>query len=322
MSKNLSFDEKSRRNFLKSSSILGGLAFFAPIAKTFSKSKNSIDLSDLSGELRFVHTAGLNGQLESSSKGRYGGLNSIAESLAEAAFLGLKIDAGNFLDPNQSFAAHLEFVERLTTYGLHVAGLGSTELDLSATQLLEITEKASFPLLNSNYQFENSELDDAVLKHLIVNFGKYKLGVIAVADDFGTIPKKVKNPIQTALRESELLKSIHACDLVVCLVNFESKTDKNFSVINRLAEKAEHIDFILDTNTTNERPGLKLIKDQSGDDVMISRVLDFGNFLGDYSVSFTPKYTKYLVSNYSRIPGLNNPHLASSFILELSTITI
>lgn len=318
MIRNLFSDGKSRRHFLKSSSILGGLAFFAPIAKAFSKSKNSIHLSEGSGELRFVHTAGLKGQFGSSPKGKFGGLNAIAESLSEVAFQGLKIDAGNFLDPNQSFAANLNFVERLATYGLHVAGLGKSELDLSASQLLELADKATFPLLNSNYRFDNSDLDETVLKHLIVNFGKYKLGVIAVADDFGAIPKKVKNPIQSALRESELLKSFHACDLVVCIVNFESKTDTNISAINRLAEKAEHIDFILNANTTSVRPGLNLIKDRSGDDVMISSVLDSGNYLGDFSVSFTPKYSKYMVANCSRIPGLKNPILAASIIHELS----
>lgn len=318
MINNLFSDGKSRRHFLKSSSLLGGFAIFAPVANAFCKSKNSIDLAHSSGELRFVHTAGLNGQTGPTLKGQFGGLNSISESLAEVSFQGLKIDAGDFLDPKQSIAENLEFVQSLTKYGLHLAGLGKTELSLSEHQLLELAEKATFPLINSNYRFKNPEIDQVINKHLIVNFGKYKMAVIAVADEFGALSKNVKNPIKTAIRESELLKSFHACDLVVCIVNFESKPETKSSSIDRLAKIAEHIDFILDANTSTSRAGLNLIKDRSGDDVLISNVLDSGNFLGDFSVTFSPKYSKCMVSNYSRIPGLKKPSLTASIIHELS----
>lgn len=319
MIKNLFSSGKSRRHFLKSSSLLGGLAFLAPVANAFSKSKNSIELADSLGELRFVHTAGLKGQLGPTLKGQFGGLNYIAESLAEAAFDGLRIDAGDFLDPRQSFSENLDFVQNLSNYGLHLAGLGKSELDLSEYQLLELAQKATFSLVNTNYRFKNPELDQAIHKHLIINFGKYKMGVIAVADEFGSLSKNVSNPIKSALRESELLKSFHSCDMVVCLVNFDSNPDiQTTPLIDRLAEKAEHIDFILSAKTTGTRPGLNLIKDRSGDDVLISTVMDSGKYLGDFSVTFTPKYAKCMVANYSRFPGRKNPKLAASFIHELS----
>jgi 2',3'-cyclic-nucleotide 2'-phosphodiesterase (5'-nucleotidase family) len=318
MMQKLFSDGKSRRHFLKSSSLLGGLAFLAPTTKIFNRSKNSIHLDGGLGELRFVHTSGLKGRRDPSINGRLGGLNAISENLTELSFQGLKIDSGDFLDSKQSFEENLNFVQSLSNYGLHLAGLGRAELDLSETQLLELSKKASFSLINTNYRFNNPELNQAIDKHLIVNFGKYKMGVIAVADDFGAISKKVNNPAKSALRESEKLKYLHACDLVVCIVNFKSMPNNENSPISNLAQKAEHIDFILDANTIAARPGLNLIKDRSGDDVLISRVLDSGKYLGDFSVSFTPKYSKCRVSNYSRIPGLKNPSLAASLIHELS----
>ncbi|ERM80582.1 hypothetical protein P872_12710 [Rhodonellum psychrophilum GCM71 = DSM 17998] len=322
MLKKIFSEGKSRRHFLKSSSLLGGLAFLAPVANAFGKSKKSIELANNLGELRFVHTAGLKGQSGPTLKGQFGGLNDIAESLAEATFNGLKIDAGDFLDPSQSFSDNLEFVKNLSNYGLHLAGLGKTELDLSEDQLLELTKKATFSLVNTNYRFINPELDQVINKHLIVNFGKYKMGVIAVADEFGSLPKNVRNPIKSALRESELLKSFHSCDMVVCLVNFDSNPDIQNPSIDRLAEKAEHIDFILSANTTSTRPGLNLIKDRSGEDVLISTVMDSGKYLGDFSVTFTPKYAKCMVANHSRIPGPKNQTQATSIIHEISTQSI
>ncbi|MFC3415408.1 bifunctional UDP-sugar hydrolase/5'-nucleotidase [Algoriphagus hitonicola] len=318
MSNDLFSQGNSRRHFLKSSSLLGGLAFLAPAAKVFSNSEASIDLVDSSGELRFVHTTGVKGQNDPVWKAEFGGLNSISKSLIDEDFQGLKIDSGDFLNSEVSFSENLEFVQNLRNYGLHLAGLGKTELNLSESQLMELSKKASFSLVNTNYRFENTDLDQAIKKHLIVNFGKYKMGVIAVSDELGSISKKVNNPIETALRESQLLKYLYACDLVVCIVNFELKHgDEN--QINKLAKKAEHIDFILDANPAQTRPGLTLVKDQAGDEVFISRVLNFGKYIGDFSVRFTPKYAKCLVSNYSRIPAVKNPRLAASLIHELSS---
>lgn len=301
--------------------MLSGLALLSPATKIFLNSENSIELEGNPDEFRFIHTACLKAQLGPVWKDQWGGLESVSNNLTQTGFKGLKIDSGDFINPGLPFSENLNFVQNLNEYGLHLAGLGKSELDLPEEDLSELLRAATFPVINTNYIFKNQELDKATRKHLIIRVGKYRLGVIAVADELGGIEKSVKNPIKTAHREAESLKYFRACDYVICLANLESKADSKDERLIQLAKSSSHIDFILDSNPAVAKPALRVVKNKSGQDVFLSRTLDRATYLGDYTITFSREFSTGLMNSRSRIPGVEIPMLSASLLNELSNQT-
>lgn len=128
-----------------------------------------------------------------------------------------------------------------------------------ATQL----PNANFPIICSNYDFNNTALKGKTITHKVFEKDGINIGVFGLGIEFeGLVSKKnyegaiYQNPIEKAAEYSHLLKNDLKCDLIVCLSHLGYKyPDKKISDLS-LAQHSKNIDLFIGahTHTFLEKP--------------------------------------------------------------------
>lgn len=187
------------------------------------------------------------------------------------------------------------------------ATLGNHDFDNGIEGLLKQLPHATFPFVNSNYNFSNTALHQKISTYKIFIFNTIKVGVLGIGIDLaGLVPQKnykdiiIQEPINIANNTATFLKEEMKCDYVICLshLGYKYDTPKISDVV--LANNTKNIDLILGghTHTFMQQPDIQ--PTLSNKTCIINQAGWAGLLLGKIEVNFCEK-NKCLGTNFSQI---------------------
>jgi 5'-nucleotidase len=296
----------NRRRFIKTTTSLGALGLLAnsPLA-AFAKHDPV--------KLTILHTNDWHSRIEAFPKD--GGANQgMGGAAARAALIKkireeeehvLLLDAGDIFQGTPYFnfyGGELEY-KLMSEMGYEVATLGNHDFDNGIDGIINQLPNATFEFVNCNYNFSNTKLAPYVKPYKIIKKGNLKIGILGVGIELkGLVPDKscegiiYNDPIVYANNTAEELKTLHQCDLIICLSHLGYKYGGNKISDVKLAEQSQNIDLIIGGHTHTFLPKPDLIKNTLGKEVMVNQVGWAGINLGRIDYTFEPLENKALAS--------------------------
>ena len=171
--------------------------------------------------------------------------------------------------------------------GYQAGTLGNHDFDLGIDHLAKLKNNNSIPLVNCNYEFDHSALQNIVKKHIIIQQGGVKIGVTGCTINLEGLltPDMYKgivyhDPIEPIQKEVDFLRNQEKCDLVFVLshLGYEYRDEKVDDL--KLAKNTHGIDAIMGghTHTFLDKP--TLVKNLKGKDVIVNQAAWAGLQLG------------------------------------------
>lgn len=179
--------------------------------------------------------------------------------------------------------------------------LGNHEFDLGIDNLATQLKKASFPLLNANYDVSKTPLKQLIKPYKILRKGKLKIGIFGLGVQlYGLVPQEAygkiwyNDPIISGNAVAKKLKHKHHCDLVICLshLGYEYTNDKVSDV--KLAQESSDIDVIIGGHTHTFMQKAVSVNNTKGEPVIINQVGWGGVNLGRIDLIYTSNKKIYL----------------------------
>lgn len=271
----------NRRTFIKTAAKgIAGAALFSQIpAELFAEG---------AAESVFIlHTNDTHSRLEPFPAGdkNYGGRGGVearkglVDSIRKSHAHTLLLDAGDIFQGTPYFNLYKgkPEIEAMNQIGYEACTIGNHDFDGGISGLKSAIERANFPFLIANYDFQN-ELNGKTLPHQIFKKGPATIGVFGLGiEPEGLIPSQLcagtiyKNPIEVAKEQVKILND-KGCNLIICLSHLGYRyEDKKVSDVV-LAKEVDGIDFIIGGHTHTFLDTPVEIKNNSG----ITRVCQAG----------------------------------------------
>ena len=255
---------------------------------------------NLSSQKRLViaHTNDTHSQIEPTSKkaSKYSDQGGIARREALLKQLRqenpslLLFDDGDFCQGTPYFNAFKGVVEieMMNRLKYDAGTLGNHEFDNGIASLANVLKRAKYPILAANYDVSNTLLKKYVKPYTIIRRNGLKIGVLGICvNPKGLIPEKkyagmvYSNPIETANRYAELLKTEMKCDVVIVLshlgYNYEAWENKIGD--RELAAKSRNIDVILGGHSHTFLEDAMQVSNLDGKPVVINQTGRMGLFV-------------------------------------------
>lgn len=283
----------SRRGFIKNSALItAGIGFNFPFRRNGRKQE----------ELLILHTNDVHSHIHpfDNDHPKYAGQGGVIKraNLINAFRLQHKnvllLDAGDIFQGTPYFnyyGGELE-MKLMSEMKYDAATIGNHDFDGGISGLTKAMEFSNFPMINSNYVFEN-ELSSIVKPYKIFRKGNVKIGVFGLGIELdGLVDKRLfqgtiyTDPISTANKISDQLKNKDKCDYVICLSHLGLKYNGNKVSDNVLAEKTSGIDLIIGGHTHSFLDSPEKKVNLSGEQVLISQAAWAGLRLGVIKVIF------------------------------------
>ena len=271
---------KTRRNFIKQIGLGTALVSLAPLEALSDESTKKIKLT-------ILHTNDMHSHIEAFSSGRNKGLggmfqlSSLVKKIRQEEDNILLLDAGDIFQGTpyfNLFGGELEF-RLMSEMGYDAVTIGNHDFDNGIDGLASQMHHANFPFISSNYNFNNTILEDKVIPHKVFNKGGIKIGVLGLGIELKGLvdPKLYGNtnyldPVTIANKKAHYLKKTLNCDLVICLshLGFKYKSEKISDM--KLACQTKHIDLIIGGHTHSFLNEPVIVKNSVNKDVLISQV--------------------------------------------------
>ncbi len=203
----------------------------------------------------------------------------------------LLLDAGDIFQGTPYFnyyGGELEF-KLMSMMQYDATTIGNHDFDNSVDGLLAQMPHATFNFISSNYDFKNTVLDGYIKPYKIFKKQGLKIGVFGLGIELeGLVDKRMyketvyNDPIETTQDMVRILKQENKCDLIICLshLGYKYKENPNKICDLRLAELTDNIDLIIGghTHTFLDKP--TILKNKSGNDVLVNQVGCYGINLG------------------------------------------
>lgn len=209
----------------------------------------------------------------------------------------LLLDAGDIFQGTpyfNFFGGELE-MKLMSEMGYDAATIGNHDFDGGIDGLDRQLVHANFPLLVSNYNFENTLLKGKTKEYKIFKKGGLKIGVFGVGIELeGLVPKSLyketiyNDPLHAAQKWATMLKQEESCDYVICLSHLGYKYGPNENKISDrfLAENSTNIDLIIGGHTHTFLKEPERLKNKDGNPVLVNQVGWAGIVLGRLDVYF------------------------------------
>ena len=213
-------------------------------------------------KLVILHTNDTHSQVEptefsssnTSNMGGYARRMGVIEKIRSEEENVLLFDAGDFSQgtPYFNFFNGRVEIDAMNKMKYDAATLGNHEFDNGIDTLTTILKDARFPLICSNYDFENTPLKGLLKPYLIINKSGIKIGVLGL----GVNPESLiiennykglvyHDPIEKANEVAAFLKLDQGCDIVICLSHLGASSKKGLVNDYEIAKKSANIDVIL-----------------------------------------------------------------------------
>ena len=203
----------------------------------------------------------------------------------------LLLDAGDIFQGTPYFnyyGGELEF-KLMSMMKYDAATIGNHDFDNGIEGLYAQMPHAQFEFLSANYDFKNTLMDGLVKPYKVFNKKGVKVGVFGLGIHLdGLVDKKMyketiyADPVETAQEMVRILKKEQKCDLVICLshLGYNYKNEPNTISDLKLASLTDDIDLIIGghTHTFLDKP--TVVKNLSGNEVLVNQVGCYGINLG------------------------------------------
>lgn len=292
-------------------SFLGRLGTFAVVAGGTTMLPRFLQAETFSSEegrlhkLTILHTNDVHSRIEPFPMD--GGKNQGRGGIAKRAALINKIrkeeaqvlllDAGDMFQGTpyfNYFGGELE-MKLMSKMGYDAGTIGNHDFDGGIDGLhKQFSTHANFPLINCNYDFSDTVMNEQTIPYKIFQKGALKIGVLGVGVELdGLVPaalyKKTSylDPLKRANKYATILKEEKQCDFVICLSHLGysyNKQDKMSDLV--LAKESKHIDLIIGghTHTFLEQP--TIVENSQQKEILVTQVGWAGMVLGRLDIYF------------------------------------
>ncbi len=183
--------------------------------------------------------------------------------------------------------------ELMSAAGYDATTIGNHEFDNKLEGMLNALPMAKFPVINSNYDFNDTILAGKFPRWKIFTKAGIKIGVYGLGIELNGLVAQshfentiFKDPVTTATEMEDLLKNEKKCDLVVCLSHLgHSYRDNRLSDMN-IAAETFHTDLIISGHTHFYIPEPAVIKNRGGNPVIVNLAWWGGLVLGQIDFVF------------------------------------
>lgn len=287
---------QNRRNFIYNAAALS-------IAAGLSGLPELVDAKNEVTSLTILHTNDVHSHIDpfDANHPKYAGMGGAARRMAlikkirEEQKNVLLFDAGDIFQGTpyfNMFGGELE-LRLMSKMGYDAATLGNHDFDNGVDALSKQLSHASFPMLNCNYNFEQTSMAGKSLPYKIFRKEGLRIGVLGVGIKLqGLVDPDLygktlyQDPLNNAIKISSFLKEQKKCHLVVCLshLGFDYKEDKISDL--RLAAESHHIDLIIGGHTHTFLDEPVKIKNKNNREVLVSQAGWAGLRLGRIDYHF------------------------------------
>jgi 5'-nucleotidase len=292
-----------RRNFLKSTALVtGGILFTDPLKKISGLTAHVPGLDHSVHTVTVYHTNDLHNQLHSFSSGNlsgFGGIENISNLIRRKDQPSVLVDAGDFLAPSASQAAHRKMIDAMNSIGYHAVAIGNKELENGQAYLSELASHMKFTMVNCNYSFSHEGLQRQVAQSRIIKWGSYKIGITGVGTNLDPSLSRsegirFQHPYQRANAIAGELKK--QCDLVVCLshLGFSKKSGRFNNT--EFAQQSENIDIIVSGHHEELHAAPSVFRNKIKGEVIVSHGGWGGLVTREVSITF--REGKKFLTNY------------------------
>jgi len=301
---------KPRRIFLSQISIMAGAATLSkPMASAAAITKRINTLHSAKNAVTVYHTNDIRGNVDAVYKNK-GGLNLIKAELKKQEIRGLLLDAGNFINGNNSTYRQKQVIAVMNNMGYHAAGIGSQELAQGPDYLATLVSTMKFPLLNCNYEF-TGKLKNCVKPYTIITTGRFRVGITAVGSRVNGV--KYNDAIASANKFAGILKNNEKCDLVICLSHLDGVVEGATPDNRKLAAQSENIDLIIGSNNDKLMLNSMILANKLKHEVVLAQTAWDGLMMGRTVINFDGDKQKYGVIPQHIIPGMPPKSFTASF---------
>ncbi len=302
-----------RRNFIKQ---VGGASTLASVG--------GLTLSSCMGKrqrhITILHTNDTHSHIEpfkanhprNAHKGGVAKRATLIEQIRQENTNTLLLDAGDIFQGTpyfNYFGGALEF-KLMSMLKYDVATIGNHDFDNSIDGLYKQLPNAKFDFVSANYDFKNTVLDTHVEPYKIIIKDGIRIGIFGLGIELeGLVGKKMYketrylDPVEITQDITRELKEEQQCDLIICLshlgYHYKNNPDKPSDL--NLAKTTENIDLIIGGHTHTFLPKPTIVKNASGNNMLVNQVGAYGINLGRVDFYFdendekTTKSTTILV---------------------------
>lgn len=256
------FSTINRRDFFRKAILgSGALIAFSALPKDALAS-----LSDDFIKLTILHTNDQHSRIEPfpADDPKYPGLGGFARRAALIKKIRseeknvLLFDAGDIWQGTPYFdmyGGELEF-KLMSEMNYDAATIGNHDLDNGIEGFVKQLPYATFPFINSNYDFSQTAMSGKTIPYKIFNRNELRIGVFGLGIELkGLVDKKnygniiCLDPIPKAAEMSHLLKKELNCDLVICLSHLGDRYEDKKISDSILAVQSKNIDIFIGGHT-------------------------------------------------------------------------
>lgn len=207
----------------------------------------------------------------------------------------LLLDAGDIFQGTpyfNLFNGELE-IKLMSRLGYDGATMGNHDFDAGMDGFEKQLIHADFPIINSNYDFRDTILNDRIESYKIWDFGAIRVGLYGLGIELeGLVAQnhylntQYLDPIVMARRYERLLKNELDCDYIICLshLGYRYRDNKVSDVV--LAESSDYTDLIIGGHTHTFMKEPHVSKNRNGQPVIINQAGWAGILLGRIDLYF------------------------------------
>jgi 5'-nucleotidase len=288
------FSTTNRRDFLKTGSAAAALLAVSPFS-AFAKEETV--------QLTILHTNDVHSRIEPfpMDGSRNQGMGGVARRAALINTIRaeqknvLLLDAGDIFQGTpyfNLFGGELE-MKLMSDMRYDAATMGNHDFDNGIEGFVKQLPHATFPILVSNYDFQNTALKDKTQPYKIFKKQGLKIGVFGLGIELaGLVDKKkygdiiYQDPVAKANKTASLLRNDLHCDLVICLSHLGYKYKENKVSDQILAGSTRNIDLIIGGHTHTFMKMPEDVRNLDGKVTTINQVGFAGINLGRLDYSF------------------------------------
>ncbi len=207
----------------------------------------------------------------------------------------LLLDSGDIFQGTPYFnfyGGELE-MKLMTEMKYDAATMGNHDFDNGIDGFAKQMIHADFPILISNYNFDNTVLKDKTKPYKTFIKDQVKIGVFGLGIELdGLVPKPMYkdtlyiDPLTTADRITTILKMEEKCDYIICLshLGYKYDNDKVSDVV--LGQNSNYINLILGGHTHTFMKEPAIVKNKLNKEVIINQCGWGGIILGQIDLYF------------------------------------
>ena len=208
----------------------------------------------------------------------------------------LLFDCGDFSQGSSYYTMFQGDVEVGLMNRMHydAVTIGNHEFDYGLDNMIRLFKMANFPIVCSNYDFSDTELNDIVKPYLILKRKGIKIGVFAICPPLeGLVSKKnygsllFLDPIEITEKMVRVLKDEKKCDVVICLSHLGWEISEYPD--NIVIQNTTGVDLVLGGHTHTYMEELGYEKDKENRMVPVDHEGKNGVFIGKIELMFDKK---------------------------------